>query len=58
MSTSTDAIDNPDRDWKIQFYLPLEILSKTKLFPLKFCKIVLTHWKFRGQEPRSLEITH
>ena len=41
MSTSNETINNPDRGWKIEFYLLLEIFDKTKFFPLKFCKIAL-----------------
>ena len=37
MSTFKQTIDNPDRGNS----KPLEILDKAKLFPSKFCKIVL-----------------
>ena len=49
MSTTKDTIGNPDRGWKIWFYFPLDILDKTKLFPLEFCKTLLHHWNFHGQ---------
>ena len=58
MSTSKETIDNPDRGWKISFYLPLEFLDKTKLFPLKFWKTVLPSLEFPWPKPRSLEIAH
>ena len=56
MSTSKETIDNSYRDWRIYFYLPLEILDKTKLFLWKFCKTVLRSLGIPKPKTRSLEI--